>query len=112
MYGMSWREFWHGDPWAAVHYRDAHNLKRRMRNEELWLQGLYIRDAVESVMGSMNGKRISYLKQPLDIFPKTKAEKEAEIEAERKKLIEYLSAFKANSDARNQKQGVGQNGKP
>lgn len=95
-----------------VHYRDAHTLKRRMINEELWLQGLYIRDAVNSVMGSMNGRRVSYMKQPLDIFQKTKAEKDAEIVAERKKLIEFLTAMKKNADEKKPGQGVSQNGKP
>ena len=108
LYGMTWKEYWYGTPWMARDYKEAYYLKRRAANENLWLQGAYIRSAVESVIvSSFGGKRSEYERKPYDLFPKTHAEKQAEIENERQKLIDYL-----NSVARKHKQGVEKNGKP
>ena len=110
LYGMSWRQYWFGDPWMAADYREYYNLKRREKNEELYLQGAYFYNALQAVIGTAFGKRkIDYLKEPLDIYPKTKIEKEAEIKEERQKLIRYLTALKISAD-RKQQQGVDQDG--
>jgi len=90
-------------------YAQSYLLKRRAMNEELWLEGIYITNAFQTVIGSAFGKhRLKYLEKPLDIFEKTKAEKEQEIRAERQKLINWLNKLKKSAD----KQGVGKNGKP
>lgn len=40
--GMTYDQFWNDDPCLCRYYRKAHEIKRKMRNEELWLQGMYI----------------------------------------------------------------------
>ena len=91
-------------------YAQAYLLNRRAMNEELWLEGIYFANALQTVIGNAFGKnsRLKYLDKPLDIFEKTEAEKEQEARAERQKLINYLSKLKLSAD----KQGVGKNGKP
>lgn len=75
-------------------YREAYMLQRRKENENMWLQGLYVCKALESVIGTAFGKqRIKYVKEPFDLFPKTKIELEQEKEAERQKLIRYLNSW-------------------
>lgn len=104
VYGMTWEQFWFGDPWMAHDYREAHLLKRKMRNEEMWIQGMYNYNAVGAVVATAFGKkREEYVKKPFNIFPKTEIEKREEKREKRRKLIEYLSAFKRLSD-RKQKQ--------
>lgn len=44
--GMSYEEFWDGDPRMAEYYRKADELKTEKRNLELWLQGMYIYEAI------------------------------------------------------------------
>lgn len=44
--GMTWDEFWHGDPRMAEAYREADRLRTRKRDQELWLQGRYVYDAM------------------------------------------------------------------
>lgn len=61
-----------------------------MRNEELWLQGAYFRDAVASLLD----KKAKYPKEPYDIYPKTAMEKQAEAEANRQKIIEHFTQLK------------------
>lgn len=92
----------------AQAYAEAYLLKRRVNNEEMWLQGVYMCHALQSVVGTMFGKsKIKYIEKPLEIYGKTKAEKEQEVRSERQRLINYLDRLKRSSDLR---QGVGKHG--
>lgn len=110
VYGMTYDQFWYGDPWMASAYAKAYLLKKRVMNEELWLQGVYMTHALSSVIGTAFGKKkIDYINKPLDIFPKTELEKKKEILAERQRLMESLSRWKKAAD---KKMGVDKDGKP
>lgn len=45
-YGMSYDEYWHGSPYRAKFYLEAHKLKVRQKDEEMWMQGMYIYEAL------------------------------------------------------------------
>lgn len=101
--GMTADEYWSQDPWLAADYRRAHELKRRMLNEQQYMQGLYNFIAFSTAFSNfhLDGKHHKaneYLKEPLQIFEKTKAEKEAEAEKERKKAIDFFNGLKARHD--------------
>lgn len=101
VYGMTYKDYWYGDPWMAKAYREAHLLKRKMRNEELWLMGLYNYNGFGAVIATAFGKRREeYPKKPFNIFPKTEIEKKEEEREKRHKLISFLSSWKRNSDAK------------
>lgn len=55
-------------------YRRAHRLKIQRDNQSLWLQGLYIRDAVASLLA----KDFKYPAEPYKILQPTKLEKKIE----------------------------------
>ena len=106
-YGMTWEQFWFGDPWMARAYAQSYLLKRKIRNEEMWINGIYIANAFQTVLGNAFGKRqLKYMEKPLDIYGKTEAEKKREVRNERQKLINGLNKLKKSAD----KQGVGKNG--
>jgi hypothetical protein len=44
--GMTYEQFWNGDPSLAKYYRQASEISIERRNQELWLQGLYIYEAL------------------------------------------------------------------
>ena len=44
--GMTPEQYWDGDSTLAKYYRKAHELQRKRRNEDLWLQGMYIYEAL------------------------------------------------------------------
>ena len=44
---MTYTQFWDEDPELAVFYIKAHDLKRQERNQEMWMQGLYVYKAIE-----------------------------------------------------------------
>lgn len=94
-YGMTYEQFWFGDPRLTETYREYFLLKKRMDNETLWIQGAYFYNALNAVISTAFGnKREKYLSKPMDIFPKTKAEKEEEKRTKRIKLINYLNSLK------------------
>lgn len=44
--GMTYDQFWNDDPWLCKYYREAEELRNEKKNQELWLQGLYIYEAL------------------------------------------------------------------
>lgn len=110
MYGMTYEQYWYGDPWALVSYREAFNIRNRQRNEEMWLQGVYNLHAFSTVLSNAFRKKGAtekkYLQKPLDIYPKSEAEKAEEAERERKKIIASLTAWGKDFARRHPEQGV------
>lgn len=88
--GMTYHQYWDEPPYLAVVYRRAYRLKREVDNENFWLQGLYMYDAVavtlQNAFSKRGAKKEKYLERPIDIFPLTEAEKARREEEERKKM--------------------------
>lgn len=94
--GMTYQEYWCGDPWLCKYYREADLIKQKIRNQDLWLQGLYNYNALAvAISNAFGGKNtnLKYLENPLDIFPKTEAEKEEEARKERDRITEQFKAM-------------------
>lgn len=100
--GMTPTEYWDGQPHLAVAYRKAYRLKRQMDNEQAWLSGLYVYDAVAVCMANAFGKRgakkQNYIEKPIDIFPLTEREKK------RREQEEYAKMQRAMETMRQQQQ--------
>jgi len=70
--GMTYDEFYNGDPNLVRAYRKAFKTKLENRNMEMWLQGAYIYDAISRLTPLMQPfakkpKVVPYLKEPYDI---------------------------------------------
>lgn len=97
--GMSHDQYWLDEPWLAETYRKAHNMRIEMRNQELWLQGLYIHNAFSVVManfgkglsGKKGGRAEQYIDKPLRITPLSDIEKKQKVKEERRKVIQYFT---------------------
>lgn len=91
-YGMSYDEFWYGDVYRAKFYRKAYEIQMKHKDEEFWIQGMYIYDALCRVSPILHAfsksgtKPLPYPKQPYmaeaDIA-KSEEEKQKQIENER-----------------------------
>ena len=44
--GMTYEQYWEGDCTLVKYYRQAEELRNEKRNQELWLQGAYIYEAI------------------------------------------------------------------
>ena len=103
---MTYEQYMYGDPWMVRFYKEAYLMKRKVDNENMWIQGSYFANAVAvGIQNTFGKKHVDYLKKPMELFPKTKAEKADEAREARKKLIDYLNRMK-KSFGKKQKMGV------
>lgn len=87
-YGMSYDEFWYGDAYRTKFYSDSHKLKVKQKDEEMWIQGMYIYEALCKVSPILHAfskkgtKPLPYAEKPYTSSVKesqTKQDKEQEI---------------------------------
>ena len=52
--GMSYEQYWYGVPYLVEVYMKSHKLNIQRRNEELWWQGVYIKNALELPVTVLN----------------------------------------------------------
>ena len=99
--GMTYDLYWNGDCTLVKAYRKAFSLKQELDNEQLWLQGRYIYEAICDASPLFNffakGEISSkpYLEKPYE-FSKEKKEKKLTKEEESKKIAQgrvYMEVF-------------------
>ena len=98
--GMSYDEFWNQDVALVRAYRKADELRRRRLNEQCWLQGAYIYEAlcdaapVFHAFAKKGAKPNPYVKEP---YPITEGEirehKEREAKIKEEKIKAEFAAF-------------------
>ena len=99
--GMTPEEYWHGEADLPVYYRKAEMLKRSQKNQELWMQGRYIYDAIIFAFNADAAKtnETGYLDEP---YPITKEESdERQRRLEKAQYERDLAQMKALTDAWN-----------
>lgn len=91
--GMTYDQFWNDDCLLAKYYREAYELKKKLKNEELWLQGMYFYEAlcdVSPVLNAFAKKGTKPLKYPTEPYPLNEKEIVDRKEAERKRRVEMM----------------------
>ena len=93
--GMTYDEFWNQDVRLVEVYRKAQELREKRRNQELWLQGMYVYEALcdASPLFRFSMKRGTvkpepYVKEPYPITAaevREREEREARLQEERLK---------------------------
>ena len=94
---MTPEQYWDGDPELARYYRKAEEIRQKRKNEELWLQGMYIYEALCDVspvfhaFAKRGTKPVPYPDHPYSITSKDReAEKELKAKREREKAKQYM----------------------
>lgn len=119
--GMSYDEFYNGDCDLALYYRIAEKIRQSKRNSELWLQGLYIYEALCDVAPVLQAfakkgtKPTPYPKEPYPITEeelRAKEERDAKAQYEKMKKIMSAMAESINSQFENNGEGESMNEQP
>ena len=86
--GMTYEDYWERDSCLVKAFREAYEMDKERTNEQMWLQGLYIYDAILRVAPILQAfakggtKPTPYVEKPYDISAKgvenTKKQKENE----------------------------------
>ena len=99
---MSYAEYWDGDAKLTQYYRKAYSLRQEEINNNAWLQGMYIYDAVSTAlynslrgMGKSKPPAKEYAKQPYELKnrAKTPEEKAKEVYVEQEKAAAWMENF-------------------
>jgi len=93
--GMTTDEYFNQDCTLVKCYREAQRIKREERNQELWLQGMYIYEAIgdmSPVLRAFSKKGTKPLPYPTEPYPITKAEVEARQQREEERQAEKIKA--------------------
>jgi hypothetical protein len=91
--GMSYDEFWNQDVALVRAYRQADDLRRQRQNEMLWMQGVYMRDALLCTVGNMfSGSSATPIEYPKEPYPVTATQLAEKKEAERRNMEERMKA--------------------
>lgn len=94
--GMPYELFWNGDPQLVKVYKEAHNMQAEQKNQEMWVQGIYVFRAFKSVMetfayglsGSKGTKPSQYPDSPIPI---TEHEQMVAKERNKQRTMEWVS---------------------
>lgn len=104
--GVPYDLYWHSnDPEILREYVEADKLRQKRKDIEAWMQGAYIKKAIESSIGNAflekGAQPIEYPEHPLSYEPPEKTEKEKQDEAERERLrlVAYLDGVRVSRAA-------------
>lgn len=92
---MPYELFWDGEPELVRTYREAHELSNQQKNQEMWMQGLYVFLGFKAVLeafsyglsGSKSGKPKAYPEEPLPI---TEGEQKAATERNKQRTLAWV----------------------
>lgn len=92
---MTYDEFYRQDHTLVIAYRKAHELKRKEENENFWLMGAYVYQAISRVAPLLipfnkNPKPEPYLNKPFPIFEEKETDEKAEAKAVSDKGLAYM----------------------
>jgi hypothetical protein len=104
---MTYEQFWNDDPMLVKYYRQAEEIRNERRNQELWLQGMYIYEAfcdaspLLHAFAKKGAKANPYAERPYALTEKQRL-REAE-EKERKNALKakmFMEALMTSNNAR------------
>ena len=105
--GMTPEQYWDGDPLLAKYYRRADEIKQKRKNQELWLQGMYIYEALCDVAPILHAfarkgtKPAPYPDRPYSLTVKEREdERKLQEQRDREKARRYMEAQMARLNKR------------
>lgn len=108
--GMTPEQYWDGDPMLAKYYCKAEEIRNEKRNQELWLQGMYLYDAmlcVSPILHAFAKKGTKPKPYPTQPYALTKRERRKEKKERERAMYEkgkrYMEALTSSINKKFQK---------
>lgn len=95
-FGMTYDQYWNDDCDLVKYYREANEIQTRRRNQDLWLQGMYIYDAIlcaSPVLHSFAKRGTKPNPYPTKPYLITEKERREDEEAKQKAIMEKGKRF-------------------
>lgn len=95
--GMTYDDFYRKDHTLAIAYRRAYEKKREKENEDMWLTGAYVYEAIRRcapllIPFNSHPKEMPYLDKPFPIFSENATSEETQAKAVADKGFAYMQA--------------------
>lgn len=104
---MTEEQYWEGDSVLPKYYRQAEELRKERVNQEAWLQGMYVYDAIARISPILHAfakkgtKAQPYVEQAYPISKRSAQEaKENEEKAKAQKGIRFMEAYMVQNNKR------------
>lgn len=115
--GITEEYFWNAYPIELEPYFEAHRIRRRIDDEQAYLQGIYTLEAFSVVLGNAfrkkNTKPIEYRKQPIlkEVYeknrPLSQKELDAKMQREADRVFHRLEIARFNEELARMRNGGG-----
>lgn len=103
--GMNEEQYWDKDPLLVKYYREAEEIRKERVNQELWLQGRYVYDAISNLSPILHAfakkgtKAKPYLDEPYPITKQTQEEETVKKEkSNSEKGLRYMQQLMMQSE--------------
>lgn len=109
--GMTYEQFWEQDVELAKFYREAWQLKQQLKEQDLWLQGLYIQEAIAACFSDKK-KPFHYPEEPHGVFEKRKKKQKKETQEHKsdRKAKAVMEMMMVNINRKFEQRGGEENG--
>ena len=115
--GMSYEQFWEQDCDLVKYYRKAAQIRQDLKNQEAWLQGAYIYEALIDASPVLRSfakkgtKPIHYRDSPYELFGQKNTAKRKEVQEKHdEKAKAFMEAFMVSVNKKFQEKGGGVSG--
>ena len=105
--GMTEEQYWDGDCALPKYYRQAEELRRERTNQEAWVQGMYVYDAISRISPILHAfakkgtKAKPYVEEPYPVSKKTASDSKAKKEKMKsQKGLRYMEALMRENNKR------------
>lgn len=96
--GMTYEQYWYGDPLMVRAFYKAEQLRQQRMNEEAWLFGSYTYRALDSTVGNMMREKgaipSEYPEKPVELVKQEETEVKKENREEQEEV--YALAYMTN----------------
>jgi hypothetical protein len=103
--GMTEAQYWEGDSTLVIAYREAEEIRRERKNQELWLQGMYIYDAINRISPVLHAfakkgtKAQPYIEEPYPLNDKdVQAVKRKQEKKQSDKGLNFMRSLASNTN--------------
>lgn len=114
---MTYEQFWEQDCELVRFYRKAAKIKQDLRNQDAWLQGAYIYEALVDVApiyrayAKKGTKPTPYRDEPFDLSAKSENKKKDAVQENKdKQALAYMQAFALGINKKFEKKEGGSSG--
>lgn len=108
--GMTYEQFWERDCELVIYYRKAAEIKQSLLNQQAWLQGAYVYEAILDASPTLHDfikrgtKPLPYRNEPYDFKADDIAKKRHEAKQDAKAKA-FMQAFAANVNKKYKREG-------